>query len=513
MGSNKRVLINVFCSIMVLMTNILITFFLSPFIVKNIGVEANGFVTLANNFVMYANLIVTALNSMAARFIAIEYVRKDYKKANLYYNSVFWGNIIIVAVLLLPAAILIANLDKFDVPTELLFDVKLLFVFVFFNFFITTGLPNWGCGTFISNRLDRDYVPNMAASVFKCAFLYLIFTICAPKVYFVGVAATIVTLITLVASAYNTHVLTPELRVSLKPGKIICSKVAIKELVGSGIWSTISNIGNMLLSGLDLILCNMFIGATAMGVLSVAKTIPNYVQNLSASVRGAFSAELTITYAKGDIESLYKTIDRAMKLTSVIITIPISVVVVLGDHFFALWQPTLDANLLQILSILSILGYMFTSGTQILYSVFNIVNKVKQNAIAMIISGVISCGITFICVKYTNLGMFAVAGVSTCVNLVRNMTFTLPFTAKCLGYKWNVFYRQVGMTVLCSIVLVVSGFFIKRFLPSGTWLALIISCGVLCIIGIAFNCFIILNKNEREIIFNKIIQKIPFLNK
>ena len=71
MSSNKKTMVNVICSIMVLATNILINFWLSPYIVEHIGVEANGFVTLASNFVTYAQLIVTALNSMAARFIAI----------------------------------------------------------------------------------------------------------------------------------------------------------------------------------------------------------------------------------------------------------------------------------------------------------------------------------------------------------------------------------------------------------------------------------------------------------
>ncbi|MCA5963718.1 hypothetical protein LC724_29820 [Blautia sp. RD014234] len=88
-------MINVICSLMVLAANVIINFWLSPYIVKNIGVEANGFITLANNFVTYAQLVAAALNSMAARFISISYVQKDYKKANLYYNSVFWGNLII----------------------------------------------------------------------------------------------------------------------------------------------------------------------------------------------------------------------------------------------------------------------------------------------------------------------------------------------------------------------------------------------------------------------------------
>ena len=93
--------INIITSVGVMVVNLFISFWLSPYIIRTIGVEANGFVSLANNFVTYANLIVTALNAMAARFITIAYIQQDYKKANMYYNSVFWGNLIIVAVLLL----------------------------------------------------------------------------------------------------------------------------------------------------------------------------------------------------------------------------------------------------------------------------------------------------------------------------------------------------------------------------------------------------------------------------
>ena len=131
-----------------MITNLLIGFVLSPYIVRNIGVEANGFVTLASNFVTYASLIVTALNSMAARYITISYVQKDFKRANLYYNSVFWGNLLIVAVLVLPALFFIVKMETIiDVPPDIAIDVKILFAFIFFNFFVSTGLPNCVCGT------------------------------------------------------------------------------------------------------------------------------------------------------------------------------------------------------------------------------------------------------------------------------------------------------------------------------------------------------------------------------
>lgn len=517
MSSNKKTMINLICSLMVLATNVVISFWLSPYIVENIGVEANGFVTLANNFVTYAQLIVTALNSMAARFIAIAYVKKDYKKANLYYNSVFWGNLIIVAVLILPTIYMIAKLENFiEIPSNIIFDVKLLFGFVFLNFFVTTGFPNWDCGTYVTNRLDRSYVPQMLTSIFRCVFLILIFIILSPKVYYVGIAATIVTVINLTANWYNTHKLTPELKITNINGKIQCNKSAIRELVGSGMWNAISSVGNMLISGLDLIICNLFLGDTNMGILSLSKIIPNYMQQMSMSIRNAFAPELTINYASDNKDAVLRDISRAMKITSIILTIPIAIMVTLGEDFFSLWVPSQDAKLLQILSILAILGYMFTSGTQILYNVFSTVNKVKPNAIAMVLCGAISTVITILLIKFTDLGIFAVAGVSTFCNLIRNMTFTLPVTAKYLGYKWNKFYPQVITTVISSVGLIAVYYFINLFLPSGSWIKLIISAFVLGFVGLIINIFVVLNKSERTFLFDKLDSKIhlkKFINK
>ncbi len=510
MSSNKKTMVNVICSIMVLATNILINFWLSPYIVEHIGVEANGFVTLASNFVTYAQLIVTALNSMAARFIAIAYVKKDYKKANMYYNSVFWGNLIIVAALIIPVVVGIAKLENLiDLPENINFDVKILFSFVFLNFFITTGLPNWDCGTFVTNRLERSYIPQMITKIIRCIVIFATFTILTPKVYYVGIATIIATVLLLICNWYNTKKLTPELQVSLPPKKIICQKSALKELVGAGIWNSISNVGVMLLSGLDLIICNIFLGATQMGTLSLAKNIPDCLAQLAEAIKNAFAPELTINYAMENKEAVLKSINRAMKITTVILTIPIAIVVVLGKEFFSLWVPTQDAQLLQILSILSILGYMFTTGTQILYNVFQTVNKVKPNAIAMVVTGIVSSTITIILAKFTNYGIFAVAGVSTVCNLIRNMAFTLPTTAKYLGFKWNAFYKQVGISIICSIILIITGTIVKQLFNNiNSWAMLIVVGFILGIIGLFINFFIILNRDERKYMITKIRSKL-----
>lgn len=506
-SNSFNTMINIISSVGVLAVNILISFFLSPYIIRTIGVEANGFVSLANNFVTYADIIVTALNAMAARFITIAYVKNDYKKANLYYNSVFWGNLIIVAVLLLPAVYFIIKLENFvNIPADILLDVKVLFSTVFFSFFLKTGAPNWDCGTYITNRLDRSYIPSIITALFRCVFLFCIFSILTPHVWYVGLISAIINVILLFIAGYNTHKLTPELKISLK--RPICSLRVIKKLVGSGIWNSISICGNMLLSGLDLLICNVFLGATSMGILSLAKTLPNILVQLPDSIRGAFGPELTINYAKGDMKQVLKCIKRAMKITSVVVTIPTAGIVVMSDAFFSLWVPSQDAKLLHVLSALSILNYIFCSGTVILLNVFTTVNRVKYNSFAMIVSGILSILVTFLLIYFTDLDLYAVAGISSIVTIAKNLFFVVPVASKLLGFKWYQFYSQVGTSVISSGLIIIIGIIFRMFIPVDSWVMFIVACCIIGVIGLTFNMIIVLNKEEREYLVGIIKRKL-----
>ncbi len=481
--------------------NLCVSFFLSPYIIRTVGIEANGFVGLANNFISYANLVVTALNAMAARFITIAYVRKDYGRANLYYNSVFWGNLIIVAVLLLPAAYLVVQLEHFVVvPADILLDVKILFSLVFMSFFVRTGAPNYDCGTYITNRIDLSSIPNMFTSLLRCILLVSFFYLWTPHIWYVGFVSTLLGFITLGIAGYYTHKLTPELRVSLK--KPICSWRAICELIGSGMWNAITIAGNMLMSGFDLLICNICLGPKAMGMLSLAKVLPSILTDLSESIRGSFGPELTISYAKGDHRQLYAGLKRSMKITSVVITVPVGGIIVMSDLFYALWVPSQDYELLQILTVLSMMAYVFSSGITPLNNVYPTLNKVYYNSIGLIVSGCISIVATLIVVKFTDWDLLAVAGISSVVMILRDLCYNIPIASKLLGLEWYTFYPQVLQSVLSCAVIIGIGWVVRAVLPIDGWIAFFLACGITGILGLCANMMIVLNKDERNYLIN-----------
>lgn len=101
MKNKRATLINIFAALITLGVQMFISFWLSPFVVGKLGEEAYGFINLANNFVSYASLVSVAINSMACRYISVEYNSGNKEKAKSYFCSVFIANCFLYGLILI----------------------------------------------------------------------------------------------------------------------------------------------------------------------------------------------------------------------------------------------------------------------------------------------------------------------------------------------------------------------------------------------------------------------------
>ena len=132
MESKKRMSINLIASLIAFGTNMFIGFFVTPHISQKLGDEAYSFIGIANNFVSYANILTVALNSMASRYIALEFHKENYKKANTYFNSVIICNMVMAFAFTIASVFMVGNIENILVVSkQLVFDVKITFGIVF----------------------------------------------------------------------------------------------------------------------------------------------------------------------------------------------------------------------------------------------------------------------------------------------------------------------------------------------------------------------------------------------
>lgn len=502
---NKQLVINMSASFIAYGVSLFISFFLSPYIVRTIGVEANGFVSLANNFVNYASLITLALNSLAGRFITICIVKGDTKGANKYFSSVFYANLIIAFFLGIVGLLIIVFLEKLiNIPGNLVSDVRLLFICLFLNCLVSVIGSVFSVATFARNKLYLESLRNIESNLARALIIVGLFAFSNPKVCYVGLGSLVSGIYVLICNLYYTKKLLPEIRIE----KTSFDFKAVLELTAAGIWNTINRLGTILLDGLDLLISNLFISTTAMGVLSLSKTVPSLITSLLNSVVGVFSPDFTILYAEGKKAELIKSIRQSMKIMGIIINTPIVVLIVCGKEFFELWQPTQDADLLQKLFLLTIGCLIFSGGINCLYGVFTVLNKIKANSLAVLIGGAVSVSITFILVKNTDLGIFAVAGVSTIVSIIRNLIFTAPYGACCLGMKWYSFYPDIFKPVLFTIVGSVLGMAVGSRIYADNWLIWFVKAALIGIVVLLIGIFIMLNNEERQIVKSKTVDKV-----
>ena len=80
--NKKTLLINLGASLIVFLVQLVISFWVTPYVVGKLGESAYGFITLALNFTEYATLLTVAINSMASRFISISYNQNNVEEAN-----------------------------------------------------------------------------------------------------------------------------------------------------------------------------------------------------------------------------------------------------------------------------------------------------------------------------------------------------------------------------------------------------------------------------------------------
>ncbi len=507
MNKNKQLAVNMAAQMLTFTLNIAISFFLTPFILQNIGEAAYGFIGLANNFISYAGVLTVALNSMASRFITISIHKNEYNEVNRYMSSITVANAALSLFFSVAAVVILANLNRIvKVPDNILQDVTVLWGLLFLGFFITLIGGVFDVATFAHDRLDLAAVRNAESSVFRAGILFLMYSFFAPNVWYVGLSAVLCNCYVVGMNIHYTKKFMPYVKIRKK--YIDIKKIVT--LISSGIWNSLSKLSGILSNGLDLLITNVFVSASAMGIVSVAKIIPTYVLAAFGTIAGVFAPQLTISYAKDNLQKIEKQLNQAVKLLSFIAAIPVSCYYVFGQDLYSLWLPTQNAQLLSILGIITSLAWLFVLPLEPLWNIFTVTNKVKVSSLFLLINSAATIMITYILLLFAKsdfMKMCIVCGVSTVFSIIRALTFLPIYGAKCLGMKWYTFYKTIGKAFVNNIIGILLAGAVRFFLAVNSWMTLFLALGITTMLICAVNYFAVFNKTERKLIINMLLRR------
>lgn len=476
-----------------------ITLVLTPYITGTVGTEAYGFVSLAKQFAQYAVIVTTALNTYAARYIGVAYHRKDEKKANVYFSSVFWGDLVLASVILTAAVWLIFFLEHIIfIPENIVGDVKLLFLFVFINLWVSTVFSVFGCAAYVKNRLDITGAFKTLSYMTNAAVLLAAYLLFPAKVFYVGIGMAAASVVV----AASDYCITKRYMPGYKPKRENFSLTAVKRLVMDGCWASFSSVGEILNNGLDLIVSNQMLSSLAMGQVAIAKTMNTIVQSLYAVVDQAFFPMFLKSYAEENKPRLLDELKISMKISGYLANLAFAGFVALGLSYYRLWIPGQDIDLIYKLTVITIMTCIPSGAIHPLYYVYTLTVKKAFPCIVTIIGGVLNVAGMYVLIRYGGMGVYAVAWTTVAVMTVINFVTNPLYMAHVLKVPSGTFYPDIFRNAVSSLALTALFMWFSGFYEPHSWLMLIV-CGIVyAAVGLPVHLAIVCNKRQWKILFN-----------
>ena len=258
----KRLSINLVANLLSYAIATILSFYITPFLVNHLGKEIFGFYGIANNFVSYITVVAVALNSMASKYITVELVRGNTLKAKQYFTSIFFSNVVL-CLFLIPFLILIVfHLQNIlSISKEHQNAIKILFALVFLAMIIRFITSIFGCSTYATDRMDLKAYIEIFKSLLRLFLYLLVFFVFKPSIIYIGLVLLLLEIFNSVVQIVISKRLLPQMKID----KAFFNIKLVVSTLKIGVWNSLNQLGDLLLSSSDLLMTNILLGELASG--------------------------------------------------------------------------------------------------------------------------------------------------------------------------------------------------------------------------------------------------------
>lgn len=432
----SRVFKNITSNWLALLINIVVSFFLAPFVVNHLGAEMYGIWAVAMQFTGYIYLMDFGVRDSLIRYTA-KYratgndlaLRRILSVAILIYLPVF------LAAMLVTAGIAYGLPKWSSIQGELADDARIT-VFLVGASIASTFLFNIYTG--LLQGLQRFDVANgihVIIGLLRAATIVVVLKSGGGVVEMAWIQFGF-TVVSGVACYFAAGVLMKRVGLSLRPVRVTGRKLrALLRLVsGYSVYVFINNIGQKLAFATDALVISLFMPIASVTYYAIAGNLISYLHALVSATAQVFNPVASQYAAHKDREGLRMLMLRSTRL-SLTIGLPVACTyVMLGDIFIGLWmgeQFVEQASMvLLILGLTQILSFPHHSIASILYGI----GRHRTLAFLRMGEGIINLALSMILVQ--SMGLMGVA-LGTAIPHTVIFGIILPmYACSMLGITW-----------------------------------------------------------------------------
>ena len=493
---SKQVPKNLFANVLYFILNIIIGLFLVPFFIDSLGVASYALVPLATSLTGYVNLVVQSLNTSVSRYLTIDLQRKEFKKANITFNTALFGTLGII-LLMLPFALLISYYAPsfFEIPTSQENAARILFLGVISSFLLRAWGSNFGVSLFAYNRLDLQNLVNAVNILVQVGLIILLFKLYTPNLVYIGLAYLIGAASAFILTIVFSRKINPHLKVNIKDFR----RSKVNEITGMGGWVIINQIGSLLFLQIDLIVVNKLFGTVAGGEYSVVLTWSMMLRTIAGMLVGVLTPVILTYYAKEKIDELINISKSTVKLIGLAMALPIGYICGFAPQLLTLWVGPEFAKL-SLLMVLMLSHLVINLPVMPLFAINIAYKEVRIPGIVTLFMGIGNFLLAVVIPYLTGWNYYGIALAGAIMLTLKNAIFTPWYATKVLGIPRTTFLNSMIPGVVAMVLTGVTASLIANYLQiSGTIFLLI--CGILLTSVYIYVLWeFCLKRSEREIL-------------
>lgn len=446
MAGTRRLAINVSMNWAATAVNMVVPFFLTPFVVRHLGSTGYGVWILAVSTVAYLNLLDMGMRSAVIRFVSKAQAKGAMHEASSAIHAALWFRLIIasgVAVLSLALAAAVPHL--FKIPPVLMRAAQITTLLCALGVAVTLVSGVFGAVLAAISRFDLLSSITMGQTVTRAVGVLLILRSGGGLV---PLACWELTTLVLVAIATTICAMWVFPHSRVRPGR---PDTQILRMIWSYSFTTfIYIIAVQIITNTDNLVVGAFLSVGAVTFYAIGSSLIGYAYQVSSALSATFTPMASGFEASGRFEQLRTMLIRGTQAT-LGLALPICVALIFrGGTFIDLWMGpqygVVSETVLRILMISMYLG--IANGTAA--SIMMAIEKHKPAAQMAMVEAGLNLGLSIVLVK--TIGIYGVAWGTSISMVIVHLVFWPRYVKKILQVPPMTFIWQGwGKITVCVI--------------------------------------------------------------
>jgi len=385
--------------------NLVVMFFLSPFVVHSLGSTTYGVWSLIVSLTGYLGLVELGVRGGVGRFINYYLGKEDIGKVNGIVNTAlafFLSSGIVLFAVAGGVSLSLGMLFR-RIPIDLVGSARAAILLVAFNLWLSFFSASFIQILTAFERFDLSNAIAVVVLAFRTAGTILVLKAGGGIVELAGVQV-ISSASAVLAGYLLAQRVFPKLRIALG----LISKTHLHELLGFSIWGFISNIAWQLIYYTDTILIALLLGPEQVTLYAIPAALLIYGRTMIDRVSVVVTPQTIKNCARYDLAST-RTMFRRGTVLALAVAIPLLVgMIFFGEQFLGLWMGEEYRAGATVLAILAA-GQLPNIAISMSGSIFAGLNRVRLGAGLAIAQGVANLGLSLVLVIVLKMGIEGVA--------------------------------------------------------------------------------------------------------